>query len=150
MRPPPRTPPTRNRAKNTYGLWARRSIPRTLTARGDEGRADSTHAESPSRYPVCAWGILMAHCAESPMLSKTSPQAPQAKIGLCTREFAVATPGLFAQPGPAPIPIRVLLDAAIGQGGCRLCMHTQSTASTSTQMGALRNVYVTGACMGCV
>ena len=52
----------------------RTSIPRTSIERVEEGRVDSKHVEDLSQHLTCTCHMLMAPCAEIPMLSREKSQ----------------------------------------------------------------------------
>ena len=66
----------------------RRSIPRTSISRVEEGRVDSKHVKGLSQHLIWTWNMLMAPCAQIPMLKKKLHGCQNSKV-LCTCEFAV-------------------------------------------------------------
>ena len=65
----------------------RRSIPRTSIQRVEEGRVDSKHVEDLSQHLTCTCNMLMAPCAEIPVLSDkpstgVKSQKPYAPVSL--------------------------------------------------------------------
>ena len=58
----------------------RRPIPRTSIQRVEEGRVDSKHVKGLSQHLECTWLMLVAPCAEIPMLSgKKRPRVSNVK-----------------------------------------------------------------------